>query len=134
MNQTRRWKSICFAILLTATATASRAQTFTVLFDFNGSNGATPGPAMQLVQGLDGYLWGTTTVGGTAGVGTIFRVNPITSFLTTMYSFNSADAYEPWGGLALAPNGVFYRGHLNMAGRAIWAMSSHSRKTDRLKR
>ena len=109
MNQPKIWRSTCFVILLTAaTVTASQAQTFTTLLDFDGPNGATPGPAMQLVEGFDGYLWGTTTAGGTAGAGTIFKLNTATSFLSIAYSFNSAAAYVPWAGLTLAPNGTLY--------------------------
>jgi len=107
VNRLSTPKSICFLMLLAA-VTVSPAQTFTTLFDFNGPSGATPGPAMQLVEGFDGYLWGTTTAGGSAGAGTIFKLNKTTSFLSIVHSFDSAVAYEPWAGLALAPNGVLY--------------------------
>jgi len=100
---------VCFLVLtLAATPILVKAQTFTRLFDFDGPNGATPGPAMQLVQGFDGKLWGTTSAGGSAGDGTIFNVRFPNFSLNIAYSFDSADAYVPVAGLTLDPNGRFY--------------------------
>jgi hypothetical protein len=44
---------------------ASPAQTFKTLVAFDGTNGSLP-PA-SLVQGTDGYMYGTTTEGGASG-------------------------------------------------------------------
>jgi len=109
MNLLNRYFGICLtAPLLFTTLAISPAQTFTTLTDFDGTTGATPGPAMQLVQGLDGFLYGTATAGGNFNSGTIFRVNTATGFVTRAYSFDSGDAYIPAGGLVLAANGTFY--------------------------
>jgi len=55
------------------------------LASFNGANGSQSKGA--LVQGSDGYYYGTTYGGGTAGAGTIFRVNPAT---TENVTFNTS--------------------------------------------
>jgi uncharacterized repeat protein (TIGR03803 family) len=67
-------------------------------------NGTTEGgkPVGSLVRGSDGAFYGTTTIGGTGGVGTIFRISG-TSF-SVLKSFNMAtDGGTPLGGLILAP-------------------------------
>ena len=64
MDKTRLAKKACFAFLLgTAAAIASLAQTFTTLVNFDVNNGEDP-MLMSLVQGADGYLYGTTSFGG----------------------------------------------------------------------
>lgn len=82
---------------------------FTTLVNFNGTNGAQPFNG-ALIQGLDGYLYGTTSSGGANSSGTIFKVTPAGN-LTTIYSFCSqtgcADGSRP-GTLVLAANGVMY--------------------------
>ena len=52
----------------------------TTLASFNYTNGATPRAA--LVTGSDGYFYGTATSGG-GGYGTVFRIAPLASGLTT---------------------------------------------------
>jgi len=109
------WKVFCFALLLCAAATAARAQTFTTLLDFDGTNGANPG-SMSLVQGRDGNLYGTTSGGGAYGAGTVFRITPQGN-LTTLYSFcaqaGCPDGSNPQAGLTLATDGNFYGTTLN---------------------
>jgi len=53
------------------------AGVFTSLVSFTGTGGLAPGslPHGTLVQGADGFFYGTTTGGGTYGVGTVFRVS-----------------------------------------------------------
>jgi uncharacterized repeat protein (TIGR03803 family) len=63
---------------------------FTLLFDFNGSNGAEPG--FSLVEARDGTLWGSTFLGGQFGKGEIFKMNKDGSGFTVVHSFPSSDA------------------------------------------
>jgi uncharacterized repeat protein (TIGR03803 family) len=99
-------------LLCFATAITSPAQTFTTLFTFDGGNkGAGPGYG-DLVQGLDGNLYGVTQAGGLdiAGrgdCGTVFKVTP-EGTLTTLHTFNGDDGQDPFAGLALATDGTFY--------------------------
>jgi uncharacterized repeat protein (TIGR03803 family) len=64
-----------------------------------------------LVQGADGYLYGTTTDEGAYGGGTVFKITP-NGTLTTLYSFcaqtGCPDGEEPNAGLIQASNGNFY--------------------------
>lgn len=81
----------------------------TTLVNFEGSNGANPGGT--LVEGPDGAFYGTTINGGgtfSQGRGTIYKVNPTTGGLTTLFSFGGADGSNPSGALTLAPDGLFY--------------------------
>jgi uncharacterized repeat protein (TIGR03803 family) len=105
------------AALCLTVAVAAPAQTLTTIADFDQTNGGNPtyGP---LVQGPNGNLYGTTTLGGSSsrcenqyGCGTVFEVTP-DGTLTTLYSFCSqpscADGRTPVAGLVLGANGNFY--------------------------
>jgi uncharacterized repeat protein (TIGR03803 family) len=112
----------CLIILLfsciSLVATAS-AQTFTSLVSFDYSNGARPYLA-ALVQGVDGNLYGTTSVGGASGpYGTIFKLTP-SGTLTTVYSFGGSDGAFPSAALLLATDGNFY-GTTEEGGGAYYA-------------
>ncbi|MBZ5574748.1 MAG: hypothetical protein LAO09_23070, partial [Acidobacteriia bacterium] len=88
----------------------SPAQTFKTLVNFDGTNGGFSylGP---LVQGRDGNFYGTTSIGGTHDMGTIFKMTP-KGKLTTLYAFcaqaNCADGANPVAGLLLGTDGNFY--------------------------
>jgi uncharacterized repeat protein (TIGR03803 family) len=77
VSKFRGWKAACAVFLLcAATAIASPAQTFKTLVSFDGTDGSSPA-FMSLVQGTDGNLYGTTTVGGTNNsYGTVFKLTP----------------------------------------------------------
>jgi uncharacterized repeat protein (TIGR03803 family) len=111
MSTLRRWKPILFlCVFCIAGAITSPATTFTSLVSFDKTNGANP-VYVNLVQGTDGNLYGTTSEGGAHGYGTVFKITPAGT-LTTIYSFCSksgcADGEYPNAGLVLATNGNFY--------------------------
>lgn len=88
---------IAALLLLAANA---RAQTYSVLHDFaGGTMGA--GPAAGLVQGSDGFLYGTTRVGGTLNSGTVFKINTNGSGFTVLHQFTGADGSNPGAALVL---------------------------------
>jgi uncharacterized repeat protein (TIGR03803 family) len=107
MTKLNGWKTasavfaFCFAMTI-----ASSAQTFTSLFDFDGTNGAFP---EFLTQGPDGNFYGTSG-GGTRAAGTVFEITPAGQ-LTTLYNFcqltNCNDGSGP-GVLIVGPGGKFY--------------------------
>lgn len=93
-------------LMILATAIHSDAQ-FTTLVSFTGPNGNQPFQE-NLVQGVDGNLYGTTTYGGSHSAGTIFKMTP-GGTLTTIYNFaNTPDGANPYTGLVLGTNGKFY--------------------------
>jgi uncharacterized repeat protein (TIGR03803 family) len=87
------------------------AQTFNLLVNFDGPNGSDPMPAGSLTQGLDGYLYGTTKLGGAYGFGTIFRLSK-DGTVETLYSFcaqqGCIDGSNPNVGLILGTGGSLY--------------------------
>jgi uncharacterized repeat protein (TIGR03803 family) len=70
-----------------------------------------PGSAFAgVVPGPDGQFYGVTYDGGTSNKGTIYRVDPALSSVTTLHSFNGAgDGSTPYGALTLDPaSGKFF--------------------------
>ena len=87
--------------------------TLVTLYEFCIQTGCADGnwPVGSIVQAADGSFYGTTSTGGTHGLGTLFKITP-TGTLTTLYSFcapgNCVDGREPGGGLVQGRNGSFY--------------------------
>src|SRR6266567_452607 len=78
----------------------------TWLYSFTGgSDGQWPRAA--LVEGKDGYFYGTTTVGGAYGFGTVFRMIP-SGALTTLLYFDGFNGANPAAPLVQATDGNFY--------------------------
>jgi uncharacterized protein (TIGR03437 family) len=73
------------------------AGAFTSLYTFSGPDGSIPG---NLIQGVDGGLYGTTVLGGSTetassvGGGTVFKLTTTGSF-TTLHNFSGADGADP---------------------------------------
>jgi uncharacterized repeat protein (TIGR03803 family) len=79
---------------------------FSVLYAFSdGSDGA--GPAAPPVEGDDGNFYGTTTIGGAAQCGTIYKITPAGTF-TSLYQFDDTHGCGPYGPLVLGTDGNFY--------------------------
>jgi uncharacterized repeat protein (TIGR03803 family) len=64
-------------------------------------------PESGLIQAVDGNFYGTTSVGGAIGYGTVFQFHP-NGTLTTLHSFDLTDGEEPSGALVQASNGSFF--------------------------
>jgi uncharacterized repeat protein (TIGR03803 family) len=97
--------------------TISTNGTYTNLYSFIGGNdGASP--VSGLVQGSDGYLYGTTYGGGSSGNGTVFAINTNGTGFTTLYHFSAgstnssgvytnSDGANPQAGLILSGNTLY---------------------------
>jgi uncharacterized repeat protein (TIGR03803 family) len=87
--------------------------TLTTLYSFCSGDSCSDGsnPYADLVQGVDGDLYGVTDYGGAYNCGTIFKITP-GGILTTLYSFcgqsQCTDGYNPFAALVQATNGDFY--------------------------
>lgn len=81
--------------------------TETVLYNFSGgADGAQPFSA--LVRDTAGNLYGTTTMGGSANAGVVFKVNPAGTE-TVLHNFvGGTDGTTPTGGLLEDKGGNFY--------------------------
>ena len=88
----------------------------TTLVEFSGNTQHHLGsfPRAGLIQGGDGYLFGTTTAGGSDGFGTIFKVT-LGGTMTTLVEFPAGGesgraelGNEPVGGLVQALDGNLY--------------------------
>lgn len=102
----RRMQSLTFSVVLVVTCTTARAQDFNTLVNFDQTDGAAPN---YLVQGTDGDLYGTTSNGGTYGMGTIFKITPDGS-LQSLHSFGNGDGAHPssYAPLAVGKDGSLY--------------------------
>lgn len=102
------WMPAVIAVVLTIST--AHAQTLTVLHTFTSSpdgNYAVAGPAMDAA----GNVYGTTLLGGTNGLGLVFKVAHKNSgwVFTPLYSFQGRnDGSYPYGGVAVGPDGNLY--------------------------
>jgi uncharacterized repeat protein (TIGR03803 family) len=83
----------------------------TTLYSFDGP-GDGQWPQAALVQGKDGYFYGTTSGGGTYGEGTVFRMG-LNGALTTLLYFDGFNGATPSAPLVQATDGSFYGTTLN---------------------
>jgi uncharacterized repeat protein (TIGR03803 family) len=61
-----------------------------------------------LIQGADGGLYGTTGFGGTAGRGSVFRINTDGTAFTVLHSFGTTGGYEPTVAVTQGDDGTLY--------------------------
>lgn len=81
---------------------------FAVLHNFYGTNGSTP--AVEVIEGSDGRLYGTTVQGGAADLGVVYRMEKDGSGFELLHEFgtNENDGANPAGGLLEASDGWLY--------------------------
>jgi uncharacterized repeat protein (TIGR03803 family) len=92
----------------------SKNGTFTVLHSFAGGTSDGCGPVGSVVRDKAGNLYGTTSGGGTANCGTVFRITT-DGVLTSLYSFHDCppgaigcfSGVDPSSALLLVPSGEF---------------------------
>ena len=82
--------------------------TLTTLHNFTPGTDEGAQPEGPLLDGGDGFFYGTTVYGGPDNAGTVYAVSP-TGVLTTVYSFTGGkDGAQPYGALASGGSGIFY--------------------------
>jgi len=96
-------------VLATTFTEVSAAQTFTILHSFSGQgDGAIP---RGVIRDADGNLYGTTSYGGSAGHGTVFKLQRAGSgwVLSTLYAFKGGtDGARPVARVVFGPDNVLY--------------------------
>jgi uncharacterized repeat protein (TIGR03803 family) len=96
-------------VLLALAAAPLHAQSYQDLHDFSCSTGCSPENYGFLVLGKDGYLYGTTTTGGTNNLGTIYKILPNGTGYTVLWNFDGTPTGTmPSAGLTAATDGNFY--------------------------
>ena len=83
-----------------------------VLHSFGGAPDDGSLPVGTLAQANDGTLYGTTYLGGTRNIGTIFKISPAGSGYAVLHSFDRNadvnDGAQPLSGMVLATDGNLY--------------------------
>lgn len=82
------------------------SKNFIVLHEFDGDGGGA-NPYASLIQGSDGYFYGTTMTGGISGFGTVFGLDSAGNF-SVLHEFNGTDGAFPYAELVQASDGSFY--------------------------
>ena len=110
--------AICLSGVCVA-ATHAQAK-ITTIASFNGSNGSYPNgdnPYGSVTLDGSGNLYGTTFSGGTAGDGTVFRIDKGSSTVTTIASFSGSNGTSSHGANPFA--GVTFDSDGNIFGTTI---------------
>ena len=81
-------------------------QTYTFISSFTG-NPAPKYPVGALVQGRDGYLYGSSYYGGTSDDGSIFKVS-LSGAITVVHDFTSTEGGPCYSSFLLNTDGNFY--------------------------
>jgi uncharacterized repeat protein (TIGR03803 family) len=100
--------ALAIFLVLTLSATAAQAQTFSVIHNFTGAggDGANPQAGVTLRNGV---LYGTTAAGG-SGCGTVYQITHSGSNWTTVpiYAFHIDDGCFPVARVVFGPDGWLY--------------------------
>jgi uncharacterized repeat protein (TIGR03803 family) len=100
----QRVMRLLLAIFLVMPVFGARAGVvFTTIYSFTNGNDGPTYPLTALVQGSDGYLYGTTS----GGFGTVFQIST-NGVLTILYAFNGGNDGAGSSGLVQGSDGDFY--------------------------
>ena len=92
------------AVLVGATSLAAQP-TYTVIANLGSIGG--DAPLGGVIRGADGALYGTTSEGGAANCGLVYRIDQAGT-LSRVHEFSLPDGCKPVGELALGPDGGLY--------------------------
>jgi len=96
---------VLLTVLALVAALSAQTPTLTVLYNFTGPNGTYPHGPLLFDQA--GNLYGTTSQGGTAGYGTVFKLDP-NGNETVLASFGGPPGAYPLGDLVRDKAGNLY--------------------------
>jgi uncharacterized repeat protein (TIGR03803 family) len=95
-----QWEAVESRVLLSA-YTLSELGTF-------GVNATGANSRSALAADASGNLYGTTSIGGVNGVGTVFEIAAGSAGLTTLAAFNGTNGAQPYGGVTLDAAGNLF--------------------------
>ena len=99
--------AIAVGVSLGALPGVAGAQTTEVLHSLAGrTDGAQP--QAPLIQGADGHFYGTTSFGGSAALGTVFKITSGGTFTVLHQFVGGSDGAQPFAPLLQAADGNFY--------------------------
>lgn len=107
-------RSIIFFCLVAITQFCCRGQCYSVLFNFNGTNGGNSTTGLTLSGNT---LYGTTAYEGAYHGGTIFRINTDGTHFTNLFNFQNG--YAPTNGTGSTPYG-----NLTVSGHTIYGTTT----------
>jgi uncharacterized repeat protein (TIGR03803 family) len=105
MRSSKLYLFLTGALLVASSFVLANAQTFSVLYVFDGVTGQYP--YSPPIQGRDGSLYGTTANGGAYGMGTVYRETSDGTQFNVIYNFTGSEGFSP-SGLTLVRDGNFY--------------------------
>jgi uncharacterized repeat protein (TIGR03803 family) len=85
----------------------SSQSSYRVIHDFAGGPDDGAGVSKELVRGTDGFLYGTTYVGGVSNQGIVFRIRPDATGYEVVHRFTGDDGSRA-DGLTPGPDGNLY--------------------------
>ena len=91
-----------FGTIFKITAAGKLTVLYNLIKKFTGYNILSP-----LIQGNDGYFYGTAFNGGPSTGGTVFKIKSVGKFIV-LHDFSNPDGTNPYGGLVQATNGNLY--------------------------
>lgn len=100
-----------FSAVIIVNPCLAHAQTFTVLANFAQTGNVGYAPYSGFVTDQAGRFYGTNSMGGTHGYGTVYRIAPAGSgwIATGLYSFQGGtDGATPYSPVAFGPDGTLY--------------------------
>jgi uncharacterized repeat protein (TIGR03803 family) len=98
---------------------SSDGSNFTVIHSFVKDDGASP--TAGLVEGSDGFFYGTTYFGGQYDLGTVFKMAADGSNFSVLRSFSGPDGANPYAELIQLSDGAFYATTVN---GGTWGMGT----------
>jgi uncharacterized repeat protein (TIGR03803 family) len=104
-NVTAAAAVVLLTVLALVATLSAQTQTLTVLHNFNGPDGIYPQGPLLFDQA--GNIYGTTIQGGTAGYGTVFKLDP-SGNESVLASFGGSPGAYPLGGLVRDTAGNLY--------------------------
>jgi uncharacterized repeat protein (TIGR03803 family) len=85
---------------------SNKGTAFTVLHELEPAQGQSSKGG--LIRGLDGAFYGTTGIGGTFQVGSVFKIQASGSGFKVLHSFDGNAGNQPQAGLTQGPDGTLY--------------------------